>query len=88
MLRCLAARRFLSSSYKNIATSEISRVGLIKLSRPESLNSLSSELFSELNDALKRHNENRQIGSIVITGDEKAFAGPHTQIDFHGQSHI
>lgn len=50
-------------------------VGLIKLNRPESLNALSSSLFKELNIALKECDSDDTIGAIVLTGDEKAFAG-------------
>jgi len=49
-------------------------VGLITLNRPKALNALSSPLFLELNDALRKLNSSPEIGAIVITGSEKAFA--------------
>ncbi|KAK3061520.1 hypothetical protein LTS18_006027, partial [Coniosporium uncinatum] len=49
-------------------------VGLITLNRPKALNALSSPLFLELNDALHKFDKDDQIGAIVVTGSEKAFA--------------
>jgi enoyl-CoA hydratase len=49
-------------------------VGLITLNRPKAYNALSSALFTELNDALKKYEEDQDIGAIVITGSDKAFA--------------
>ncbi|KAF2097555.1 ClpP/crotonase [Rhizodiscina lignyota] len=49
-------------------------VGLITLNRPKALNALSSPLFLELNDALKRLDADKSIGAIVLTGSERAFA--------------
>ncbi len=50
------------------------RVGLIRLNRPEALNALSPDLMEELGQALVAFDENADIGCIVITGNEKAFA--------------
>lgn len=53
--------------YINVAT--------VTLNRPKALNALSSPLFVEMNDALKKYEEDPEIGAIVITGSDKAFAG-------------
>ncbi|MFG1477440.1 enoyl-CoA hydratase [Xanthobacter sp. V4C-4] len=50
------------------------RVGLIRLNRPKALNALSPELIGELNIVLDQFEADREIGCIVITGSEKAFA--------------
>lgn len=50
------------------------RVGLITLSRPQAMNALNDQLISELNVALDQFEADEQIGAIVITGSEKAFA--------------
>ncbi|KIW66517.1 hypothetical protein PV04_05845 [Phialophora macrospora] len=64
-----------SSGYENIiVSSPRPGVGLITLNRPRALNALSSALFVELNDALKKYEEDTDIGAIVITGSDKAFA--------------
>ncbi|KAH8691234.1 enoyl-CoA hydratase/isomerase family protein [Talaromyces proteolyticus] len=73
-----ASRPFSSTSpasYEHILT-EIPKpgVGLITLNRPKALNALSSPLFEELNDALSKYDGDKEIGAIVITGSEKAFA--------------
>lgn len=50
------------------------RVGLITLNRPKALNALNSTLISELSQALDGLEADKEIGCIVITGSEKAFA--------------
>lgn len=62
-------------SYANILVSTPRPgVGLITLNRPKALNALSSELFVELNKALKDYEDDKEIGAIVLTGSDKAFA--------------
>lgn len=51
------------------------RVALVTLHRPKALNALCNGLFVELNQVLKDFDNNKDIGSIVITGSERAFAG-------------
>ncbi|KAG0211287.1 putative enoyl-CoA hydratase, mitochondrial [Mortierella sp. GBA30] len=50
------------------------RVGLVTLHRPKALNALCNGLFVELNQVLKELDENKEIGAIVLTGSERAFA--------------
>jgi len=64
----------LKNNYKNIITKTISKVALITLNRPESLNALSKDLIADLNDALDIIENNENISVIVITGSKKAFA--------------
>jgi enoyl-CoA hydratase len=54
--------------------------GTVTLNRPRALNALSSALFVELNDALKKYEEDKEIGAIVLTGNDKAFAGRSSAI--------
>ena len=49
-------------------------VGLITLNRPQALNALNNQLIVEVNQALDQLEKDPQIGCIVITGSEKAFA--------------
>ena len=49
-------------------------VGLIRLNRPKALNALSAELIDELNVALDGFEADAEIGCIVVTGSERAFA--------------
>lgn len=50
------------------------RVGLIRLNRPEVYNALNDELMNALGTALDAFEADQQIGCVVITGSEKAFA--------------
>jgi enoyl-CoA hydratase len=50
------------------------RVGLLTLNRPKALNALNDALMDELGAALLSFDANADIGAIVITGSEKAFA--------------
>jgi enoyl-CoA hydratase len=50
------------------------RVGIVTLNRPKQLNALNDQLMNELGAALKAFDENDDIGCIVITGSDKAFA--------------
>ena len=62
-------------SYTHILTETKGKVGLITLNRPKALNALCSDLFTEINDALRSYDNNDNIGAVVITGSKKAFAG-------------
>jgi len=50
------------------------KVGFIQLNRPKALNALCDDLMKQLNTALKQFESDSDIGAIVITGSEKAFA--------------
>lgn len=62
------------STYSLILTEVHERVGLVRLNRPEVRNALNNTLLAELMDALSVFDADEQIGAIVITGDERAFA--------------
>ncbi|MCH9808140.1 MAG: enoyl-CoA hydratase [Alphaproteobacteria bacterium] len=61
-------------SYETILVETVGRVGTITLNRPEALNALNSKLIGELDCALSGFDHDDEIGAIVITGSEKAFA--------------
>jgi len=64
-------------SYDNIlveTAGEKNNVGLIRLNRPKALNALCNALFDDLEDALNDMEKNPEIGCIILTGSEKAFA--------------
>lgn len=61
-------------SYEMILTEIRSRVGLITLNRPKALNALNNQLMLEVMDALEDFDSREDIGAMVITGSEKAFA--------------
>jgi len=62
----------MSTSTINVETD--GRVGIITLNRPDALNALNSELIGELAAALAAFETDENIGCIIITGSEKAFA--------------
>ncbi|HEX6977802.1 MAG TPA: enoyl-CoA hydratase [Alphaproteobacteria bacterium] len=61
-------------AYQNILVETRGRVGLITLNRPKALNALSTPLVTELGAALDAFEADDNIGAVVITGSEKAFA--------------
>jgi len=58
----------------NIVISTVDNVGLITLNRPKQLNALNDALMDELGQALRTFDANTEIGCIILTGNEKAFA--------------
>jgi enoyl-CoA hydratase len=64
--------------YETITTSthgpEGRQVGIVTLNRPKQLNALNDQLMDELGAALKAFDADPQIGCMVLTGSEKAFA--------------
>ena len=61
-------------NYQNILTRVEAKAAIITLNRPKALNALNSELMEELGTALKAFDADKNIGCIIITGSEKAFA--------------
>jgi enoyl-CoA hydratase len=61
-------------NYENILVETREKVGLIQLNRPKALNALNDQLMNELGDALLKFDSDDNIGCVVITGSEKAFA--------------
>ena len=62
------------SDYKYIEIEITRRVGLARINNPKALNALNSTLVTELMDALAEFDTNDEVGAIVVTGDERAFA--------------
>ena len=61
-------------TYETIIVEKRGRVGLITLNRPESLNALNETMMLELGRALDAFESEANIGCLVITGSERAFA--------------
>src|SRR3546814_15880137 len=47
---------------------------LLSLDRPKSLNAISNEVLDQLAEAMRAFDADDNIGAIVLTGSEKAFA--------------
>lgn len=54
---------------------EKKNVGFIQLNRPKALNALCDGLMMEVGKALDVFEGDSEVGAIVVTGSEKAFAG-------------
>ena len=61
-------------AYENIEVETQGHVGVVRLNRPKALNALCDALVAELGQALDAFEADENIGSIVLTGSEKAFA--------------
>ncbi|GJJ06051.1 hypothetical protein Clacol_000239 [Clathrus columnatus] len=67
--------RNMSTHYQNLLISRPDpAVLLITLNRPKALNALNKALITEIHQALDQAENDPEIGSIVLTGSERAFA--------------
>ncbi|NYZ12917.1 enoyl-CoA hydratase [Azospirillum sp. RWY-5-1] len=60
--------------YETIIVEHRGPVALITLNRPKALNALSDQLVTDLGNAVDAAEADDNVGAIVITGSEKAFA--------------
>ncbi|WP_119461565.1 enoyl-CoA hydratase [Rhodospirillaceae bacterium SYSU D60014] len=74
--------------YSHIIAEKKGRVGLITLNRPKALNALSDALIGELGQALDAFEADGEIGAIVLTGSEKAFAAGADILEMKDRSYI
>jgi enoyl-CoA hydratase len=61
-------------AYSSIITEIHDQAGLIQMNRPKEHNALNVAVMSELVSALQDYDADDNIGAIVITGNERAFA--------------
>jgi enoyl-CoA hydratase len=61
-------------SYENIIVETRGKVGLITLNRPKAMNALNDKLIDEISAALDGFEADPDIGCMVLTGSDKAFA--------------
>ena len=59
---------------QTVLTEVVGKVGLIRLNRPEALNALNTDVIAGIHAAVDAFEADENIGCIVITGNEKAFA--------------
>jgi len=64
----------MAQAYQNIQTETKGRIGIIRLDRPKALNALCADLVMELGRALDAFERDREIGCMILTGSDKAFA--------------
>ena len=61
-------------AYETILVDINGAVGVITLNRPDALNALNPELVDEVGAAIAAFEANDEVGAIVLTGSDKAFA--------------
>lgn len=61
-------------TYEDLIVEVQGKVALIRLNRPKALNALNERMMNELGAALLAFDADANIGCIVLTGSEKAFA--------------
>jgi enoyl-CoA hydratase len=61
-------------AYENIVVETKGRVGIIRLNRPNALNALNAALMAEVTQAVGAFEADANIGCMLITGSDKAFA--------------
>jgi enoyl-CoA hydratase len=61
-------------AYENILVETDGPVGVVRLNRPQALNALCAALIVELGQAIDAFEADDDIGCIILTGSDKAFA--------------
>ncbi len=74
--------------YEHILVETRGNVGLVTLHRPKALNALCTPLIRELGAALDAFEADDDIGAIVLTGSEKAFAAGADIKEMSGKSYM
>jgi enoyl-CoA hydratase len=64
----------MSTKYETILIEIHGQVGLVRINRPKVRNALNSVVLRELAEVLESFDNDPAIGSMVITGDDQAFA--------------
>jgi enoyl-CoA hydratase len=75
-------------SYETILVETHGRVGVIRLNRPQALNALNAKLAGEVTAAIEAFEADTNIGCMVITGSEKAFAAGADIKEMAGKSYM
>ncbi|WP_067562279.1 enoyl-CoA hydratase [Nocardia acidivorans] len=60
--------------FETILLERKGRVALITLNRPKALNALNSQVLADISAALDELENDNEIGAVVLTGSERAFA--------------
>ena len=75
-------------AYENILVEKNDTVAVITLNRPQALNALCTPLTEELVQALDEIEADDEIGCIVLTGSDKAFAAGADIKEMRSKSHM
>ena len=61
-------------TYTTVLTETRERVGIVTLNRPQAMNAFNATMLGELFDAMEVFDKDENIGALVVTGNEIAFA--------------
>ncbi|RUM99193.1 enoyl-CoA hydratase [Pseudaminobacter arsenicus] len=75
-------------AYETIIVETRSKVGLVTLNRPKALNALNSQVLADLLASCRAFEADADIGAIVITGSEKAFAAGADIKEMQSKSYV
>lgn len=75
-------------TYQNIIAETKGKVGVIRLNRPQALNALNAALIAEVAQAVAAYEADPNIGCMLVTGSEKAFAAGADIKEMAEQSYI
>ena len=75
-------------STQTIIVERRGRVGIVRLNRPQALNALNATLRNELLGAVEAFDADANVGCILITGSDKAFAAGADIKEMADQSYI
>ena len=76
------------NTYETILLERHGRVALITLNRPKALNALNAQVMTEVTAALAILDADADVGCIVLTGSEKAFAAGADIKEMQPQSYM
>jgi len=76
------------ATYENIIVETKGKVGIIRLNRPQALNALNAQLNADLTAAIDVFEADANIGCVILTGNEKAFAAGADIKEMAGKSHM
>jgi len=65
------------TNYKTIEVQEIGKnqaIGLVRLNKPRTFNTINEELMTELANAVKKYERDLSIKCIIITGSQRSFS--------------
>jgi len=75
-------------SFENIEVETRGKVGIVRLNRPKALNALNSALIADLSHAIDAFEASAEIGCMLLTGSEKAFAAGADIKEMAGKTYI
>ena len=75
-------------TYTTILTETRKRVGIVQLNRPQAMNAFNLAMLGELFDALEAFDKDENVGAIIVTGNEKAFAAGADIKEMADQSYV